>query len=211
MSPLLLLILSLLPAAEYRLPFDGRWFVMHGGDTLNVNHHMSLRPQWFGVDFAKVGGESGRELARGGAAAIEDFYSWDQPVLSPCAGEVIAVVDGLPDNPLGVKDAENPAGNHVVVKAGEDRYVFLAHFRMGSITVKVGQRIAPGEVLGQCGNSGHSDFPHIHMHIQNSPQFNTGQGQNPLFSDMDVELSGKRFENVTWPVIRGLFVEPHRK
>jgi hypothetical protein len=194
MSLLLVVMATAAHAQEYRLPFEGRWFVMQGGDTPNVNQHMSLRAQWYGIDFARVGGPSGRQLTRGEGSSVEDFYSWGEPVLSPAAGEVVAVVDSLPDNPLGKKDPEHPAGNHVVLKVGADRYVFLAHMQRG-------QR------LGLCGNSGNSDFPHIHMHVQDSPELNVGKGQNLVFAGIDVELSGKQFSNVTWPLIRGLFVQ----
>src|SRR4051812_28931128 len=64
--------------AELSLPFKGRWFVMQGGDTLNVNHHMSVRAQWYAVDFMKVGGLSQRELAKTDGSTIEDFYSWSE-------------------------------------------------------------------------------------------------------------------------------------
>ena len=112
---LLLCIGTHAAAQEYRLPFDGRWFVMPGGDTPNVNQHMSVAAQWFAVDFAKVGGSSGRELTRRTPpTTVEDFFSWGEPVLAPADGQVVSASDGLPDNPLGIKDAQHPAGNHVV-------------------------------------------------------------------------------------------------
>ncbi len=197
-------------AQDLRLPFDGRWFVGQGGDTLNVNHHMASRSQRFGVDFVKVGGPSGRELGVAGSTRLEDFHSWSQPILAPHDGEVVAAVDGLPDNPLGTKDRANPAGNHVALRVAPDRYVWLAHFRQGSVAVKVGERVARGQVLGRCGNSGNSDLPHLHLHVQDQAAFDAGEGRMPVFTGIDVELSGKAFEDVTWPLVRGLFVQPHR-
>jgi len=41
-------------ANEYHLPFMGRWFVMQGGDTPNVNHHMDVVAQWYGLDHTHV-------------------------------------------------------------------------------------------------------------------------------------------------------------
>lgn len=202
-------LVSVAGAQEYRLPFGGRWFVMQGGDTPNVNEHMAVPAQWFGVDFAKVGGPSQRELARGTPGKVEDFYSWGEPVQSPSSGEVVAVVDAFPDNSLGVKDPQHPAGNHVVLKTADDRFVFVAHLQRGSITVTVGQRVEAGARLGLCGNSGNSDFPHVHMHVQDTPVLNTGRGQNPIFAHIDVDLSGKHLADVTWPLIRGLFVANH--
>jgi hypothetical protein len=193
-------------AQEFRLPFSGRWFVSQGGDTANVNEHMGLRAQWYGIDFAAVGGPSQRALVRSSGTTVEDFYCLGAPILSPVNGEVVAAVSQLPDNRLGSKDPSNAAGNHVGIKAAVDRYVYLAHFQQGSIAVKPGVSVTRGQVLGKCGNSGNSDFPHVHMHVQDSPIFNSGTGQNVVFSHINVELSGKEFRNVEWPLLRGLFV-----
>jgi len=203
-----LLLLSATPSAAdgLSLPFAGRWFVMQGGDTLNVNHHMSVRAQAYGIDFAKVGGVGGGQLARGDASRVSDFYSWGEKVLAPADGTVVAVVSDLPDNPLGVKDPKNAAGNHVVLEIEDGQFVFLAHLQQGTVSVRPGDGVRRAQPLGLCGNSGNSDFPHVHLHIQDTPTFDEGSGQNPIFGPIDVELTGKRFEAVTWPLIRGLFV-----
>ncbi len=192
-------------AQEFHLPFKGRWFVAQAGDTLNVNPHMALQAQWYGMDFVKVGGAAQRDISEKDGKTLSDYYSWGEIVLSPIDGVVVAVVDGLPDNPLGTKDPGNPAGNHAVIAAG-GKYVFVAHFQKGSLRVKAGQRVSVGQELGKCGNSGNSDSPHIHMHVQDAPIFNQGQGQNVTFKGINVELTGKTFLGVDWPLISGLFV-----
>jgi hypothetical protein len=179
---------------------------MQGGDTLNVNHHMAVPAQWYGIDFMKVGGPCQRALSKSDGTVISDFYSWGEPVLSPVEGEVKAAVDGFPDNPLGVRDERNLAGNHVIISAAMIRYFFVAHLQRGSVKVKLGQRVAIGQELGKCGNSGNSDAPHIHLHVQDTPTLNEGEGQNMVFKDVHVEMAGKTFEHVDWPMIRGLFV-----
>lgn len=194
-------------AQDFSLPFNGRWFVMQGGDTLNVNQHMTVRAQWYGLDFMKVGGTSQRALSGADQPAMSDFYSWGERVLSPVDGTVESIVDGLPDNPLGTKDPKNPAGNHVVIAAG-GRYIFIAHLQKASVKVKPGQKISAGDLLGLCGNSGNSDAPHVHMHVQDTPTLNQGEGQNVTFKRINVELSGKIHQHVDWPLIRGLFVWP---
>lgn len=206
LAALLLLGAAQAAADDLSLPFNGRWFVVNAGDTLNVNHHMSLRAQAYGIDFAKVGGASGRELARGKPDSVSDFYSWGETVLAPASGTVVTVVADLPDNPLGSKDTTNPAGNHVVIQIAEGQFVFLAHLQQGTVTVTAGDSVRKAQPLGLGGNSGNSDFPHVHLHVQDTPTFNTGTGQNPVFGPIDVELTGKRLEAVTWPLISGLFV-----
>lgn len=193
-------------ADEKKLPFYGTWFVLQGGDTLNVNQHMRLRAQWYGIDFMKVAGTSGRELSKNSGKSIEDFYSWGEKVLSPAKGKILKVVTNLPDNPLGTKDPAHPLGNCVVLKTQEDHFIFVAHMRKDSVVVKEGQNVRLGDLLGHCGNSGNSDYPHIHLHMQNTPTLNQGLGLNFVFDKIHVELNGKKFSNVSWPLIRGLFV-----
>lgn len=197
---------SVSSASTFRLPFDGRWFVAQGGDTLNVNHHMTVPAQAYGLDFVKVAGASEREISTPNPQRVEDFYAWGQSVLAPHDGEVVAVVNDLPDNALGLKDERNPAGNHVGIQIAPDRFVFLGHLQRGSISVKPGDRVVAGQTLGRCGNSGNSDHPHVHMHLQDQRVLGTGNGHMPVFADIKVELSGKVFEHVTWPLTRGLFV-----
>ena len=67
------------------------------------------------------------------------------------------------------------------------------------------ETVVPGHQIGLCGNSGNSDYPHMHLHIQDTVELNRGAGQNPVFGLINVELTGKTFRN-EWPLVRGLFV-----
>lgn len=193
-------------AAEYRLPFDGRWFVMAGGVTINVNPHMAERSQWFAVDFMKTGGPGNRSVARNNGTSLQDYYSWGQPVLSPTSGVVRTVHDGELDNSIGNSDKQNAFGNYVVIEAGPNEFVYLAHLKKETVAVKAGDQVTAGQLLGKCGNSGNSTGPHIHMHVQNQLKPYFGDGQNIVFKRIVVLLSGKQFDNVDWPLITGLFV-----
>jgi hypothetical protein len=122
------------------------------------------------------------------------------------SGIVESALDGLPDNPIGVLDKQNAPGNYVVIQTEANRFVFIAHFQKGSICVRRGDFVTAGQLIGRCGNSGNSTAPHIHLHTQDTLILNKGQGQNMIFGDINVELTGKIFENVDWPLIRGLFV-----
>jgi hypothetical protein len=187
------------------LPFDGRWFVMQGGDTPNVNHHMQIEYQWFAIDFAKVGGPGGGQLTSGSSRRVEDFYGWGAEVRAPVAGEVVEVENGLADNPLGTHDEAHPLGKHVILRSGS-RYYYLAHFQRGSVRVQAGEHVERGQALARCGNSGNSDFPHVHLHATQSPRFGEGRGENMTFTGIVLELSGKQVTEGEWPMIRGLFV-----
>lgn len=192
-------------AQVVQLPSHEPLFVLQGGDTQNVNMHMSVASQAFGVDFAVVGGVDGRALAAGKQTALTDFYCYGSAVLSPATGTVVAAVDSLPDNSLGTHDTAHPLGNHVIVSDGE-RFIYIAHLQRGSVRVATGAAVLAGSVIGACGNSGNSDFPHIHVHATNSARFGEATGLNLQYGPMSVELAGEHFANVSWPLLRGLWV-----
>jgi len=190
------------------LPFEGYWFVSAAGDTINVNHHMSEPSQFYGIDFAKLKNKKNRILNINDGTKLEHYFSFNANVLSPISGKVIYVENKLPDNPIGTYDKQNAFGNHILIETPKKDYVFLAHFKNSSIIVKKDDMIEQGQLLGKCGNSGNSDYPHIHMHVQNTPIPYKGYGVNIEFKKINVELNEKKFINVTWPLISGLFVEP---
>lgn len=159
--------------AELHLPFTGEWFVVWGGRTLEQNYHAADRAQRFALDMLIY--RSGITHT-GDATKLESYYCWDQPILSPGAGTIAAVVSDLPDNPIGETDAANPAGNHVVIDLGNSEYAFLGHLRQGSVRVAVGDTVAVGDELGRCGNSGNTSEPHLHMHLQTTPTLADGEG-----------------------------------
>lgn len=81
-------------------------------------------------------------------------------------------------------------GNHVMVRAARSRaahdgdgsdvpagtVAVLAHLRRGSPTVRAGERVRAGQVLGQCGNSGNSSDPHVHVQLMDGPDITTAKG-----------------------------------
>jgi hypothetical protein len=116
---------------------------------------MVERSQRFGIDFMKTGGASNRAVAKGDGKALEDYYSWGQPVLSPVAGVVRKVHDGDPDNPIGTRDKKNAFGNYVVIEAGPQEFVYLAHFQKGSAAVKEDSARRPTAGLLSSGGAIH--------------------------------------------------------
>jgi len=57
-------------------------------------------------------------------------------------------------------------GNHVVIRLETETYLVIAHLKPRSVVVKTGETVAEGQVIGQCGNSGNTSEPHIHIHHQ---------------------------------------------
>ena len=47
-------------------------------------------------------------------------------------------------------------------------YVLLAHLRRGSVRVAPGDELVAGAPVGECGNSGNSTEPHVHLQVSDS-------------------------------------------
>ncbi len=87
------------------------------------------------------------------------------------------------DNSPGTVSKTAPApGNHVVIDHGHGTFSILAHFRLGSLAVRQGQHVSQGMLLGRCGNSGRSELPHVHYHLQTAPSYGEGEGLPVSFS-----------------------------
>ncbi|RRJ63677.1 M23 family metallopeptidase [Paenibacillus oralis] len=107
-----------------------------------------------------------------GSANPEDYGIWNQELLSPVSGTVIAAYDEEPDIPQGSEEILSMEGNHVYLRIEETgTCLLLNHLKEGSVQVKAGDHVRPGEVLGRIGNSGSTSEPHLHIHHQR---------QNPL-------------------------------
>ncbi|MFC7540254.1 M23 family metallopeptidase [Siccirubricoccus deserti] len=143
-------------------PLSGRGWWNGNGCCRTVNAHRSatlplngdLRPpEQFAIDFMQVTPDGG--CCTG---PVSDLRSWPfhgVPVLAAAAGTVVAAVDDMPDQipgpPQGVT-VENAPGNHVIQDIGGGRWVLYAHLSPGSVTVKPGDVLRPGQPLGKLGN-----------------------------------------------------------
>ena len=88
-------------------------------------------------------------------------------VLAAAPGRVRGVRDGVEEAVYGAENAPNvdgiECGNGVVVDHGGGWVSQYCHLRKGSVTVEKGQSVRMGQVLGQVGLSGKTQYPHLHI------------------------------------------------
>jgi urea transporter len=168
-----------------RPPFGGERVVTQGEDGPHTH-----RGLWqHALDF-EIRDASGSP-APPGAHAIDDYYTYRSPVISPASGWVVRVEDEVDDNPPGYHNIENNWGNFVILRTEAGLHIMLAHFLRHGLAVMPGQYVSAGAFLGSCGNSGRSPLPHLHLHCQNSAQ--TGAPTVPFRLAPWVEhLAGER-------------------
>lgn len=88
----------------------------------------------------------------------------------------------MEDNEPGYLNGYWVPGNTIVIKHSKNLYSVLSHIKQNSITVKVGDEVAEGDALGQCGNSGRSSEPHLHFHLQNKANILFAKGVKCFFT-----------------------------
>jgi hypothetical protein len=185
------------------LPFKGKWFVVWGGDTKAQNYHVVVPAQRGAFDFLMLG--KGNKTYERSGTRNEDYYAFGQPVYAVCDAEVYDVITGVEDNKPGAMNPGQPLGNGVVLKTASDEYIFYAHFEMGTTKVEKGQMVKKGQFLGNCGNSGNSSEPHLHLHIQDGPDIFSDVGAKCYFEkivvngELKADYSPVRLEVISPP------------
>ena len=82
-------------------------------------------------------------------------------ILSAEGEEIIATADGVVTE---ARRSQGEDGNMIVIRHGRDYEVKYMH--VGSISVRKGETVERGDVIGKTGNSGISLLPHIHYEVR---------------------------------------------
>ncbi len=110
-------------------------------------------------------------MRHGDVSECGSWYSYGCRATSVADARVETIQDGIPDsrpldpNMLDGLTGSTLAGNYVILDLGNDEFALYGHLKPGSISVKPGQTVKKGQVIGLVGNSGNSDIPHIHFQV----------------------------------------------
>lgn len=164
------------------LPFLGAWLVQNSPANRVPSHGTDDFASAHAIDFVPVEADGRvvpfrfRSLVR--AEPLARFPGFGRTILAPATGTILAAVDDEPDHPAyrglpSVRYALTQrrraddgwralAGNHVLLEA-DGIVVALCHLRQGSVRVRPGESVRVGGALAECGNSGNSTEPHVHV------------------------------------------------
>ncbi len=140
------------------------------GDTCFVQQYVDLddskEMRDFGGGKATYDGHTGTDFRLTSRISMRHGVN----VLASAKGWVEAtrnsVVDRLVQTDADFAEAEGiECGNGVLLVHRDGWHTQYCHLKQGSVIVKPGQMVEAGQVLGQVGMSGKTQFPHVHISV----------------------------------------------
>ena len=192
------------PAVVLSLPFTGLWLARNSPARRVPSHGTDLWGGRYAIDFIAVDHRRRTADRRDWRTLLateppERFLAYGRPILAPADGIVVEAHDGETDHvarrsqltlvPYAVGQAARLrrgsgaiAGNHIILALRDaDAFVALVHLRTGSLRVAVGDDVRAGQPLGECGNSGNSTQPHVHVQVMDAPDPTRARGVPMVF------------------------------
>ena len=183
------------PPLALGAPFrSGTWLVQagpgnhllhHWGSLVAANGQLTI-PQRYAIDFfgLDASGHAVRTArSKLNKSTTSDWAGFGAEVLAVADGVVRDLRDGEPNHkPLASlptpTDLTNRTlmGNFVVLEIAPNCFATYAHLQPGSLTVKVGDRVRRGAILGRLGQSGNSNAPHLHFQLATRATFEESEG-----------------------------------
>ncbi len=151
---------------------------------------------------------------------LDNWYGYGQPIYAPGAGVVLATGNDIPENwfedaqatrighpklPPG-KDPKD-IGNFVLIDHQDGEYSLLVHMKPGSVVVKAGDHVQPGQPVGRIGFAGDSIFPHLHYSLMDGPEVFKAWGLPTYFFHFRRVVGTSSMEVNQGPVDSGDFLE----
>ena len=147
----------------FYMPFWGEWTVTQGHDGAHTH-----KGDWGkAFDFMILDNESKTYSSNG--LVCQDYYCYNKPILAPADGIVEEIIDNVNDNEIGKVNTDNNWGNSIIIRHLPGLYTQMSHLKRGSFKVAKGDFVKRGDIVANCGNSGRSPQPHLHLQMQALP------------------------------------------
>jgi hypothetical protein len=166
-------------------PLGGKGYVAADGCCDSIRHVRALLSldgkfhlaQRFAIDWEQI--DENNTIVVGDTKVPANYHIYGKPILAVADGTVVGTRNDLQDQVPGALPANLPIdeadGNFVALDIRSGLFVNYAHMRPGSVTVKLGDKVRRGDQIGEVGNTGNSQAPHLHLHVMDSA--------SPLASD----------------------------
>lgn len=145
----------------------------HRGAVMGVGGRLNGSER-YAIDWLRVDPSKNPVVTHGGDGTRNaDYLAYDAPLLAVADGTVVSVVsDNAEATPHVVtpdQTFEQLGGNYVIIDIGGGNFAFYAHMVPGSASVKIGDKVTRGQIIGRLGNSGNTTEAHLHFHVTRAP------------------------------------------
>ena len=186
------------------LPFYGEWTISQGRNGEHT-HKGAWRHAW---DFV-ITDRSGKQF-KGSGDYHEDYFCFGKAVLAPFDGTVVEAVNNIEDNIIGDINTKANWGNTVIIRHNDYLYAKLSHLKFHSEKVKPGDKVKKGQIIGRCGNSGRSPYPHLHFQFQATPYIGSATLDYPFGHYLLKTENGFTQKNFEFPQNNQTIVNPSK-
>lgn len=167
---------------------------------LDHRQHYSME---FAIDMAQYNKE--QKLSFKENMQMEDYVIYGKDILAIADGEVIDCHHSIPITTSWVWEERLPYfkiyglasqfGNYVIIQHENGESSFYGHMIVDSLTVKKGDRVKQGQVIGKVGHTGLSNCPHLHFQLMDKPDILTGRGLPCSFTNIK-DVTGEPIERI---------------
>ena len=187
-----------IPVIEYKtknnyiFPLKGSWQINGNYDCIGA--HRTQYSMEFAMDFGQL--NENAMVVYKQDMADEDYQAFGKEILAIADGEVIDCFNdtklkiGFPNDRVANEEEQSEkeatikqfgympvqCGNYIVIKHDNNEYSFYGHMIYHSQTVKKGDFVRQGQIIGKIGNTGKSGSPHLHFHLMNGPDYSSARG-----------------------------------
>ena len=189
------------------LPFNkkGKW--VYGAESHKGSRFLTegkaTYPQRFAIDWVFI--DDNGLFAKDDISKNKNWNTYGIELISVADGTVIDIKDGIIENePLSEDMAvritkETIGGNYIIIDIGNNIHAIYGHLIPNSLKVSIGDEVKKGQIIGLLGNSGNSDAPHLHFHLESkSNSFLGGEGMPFLITEFTQlkKYSAEEFDNL---------------
>lgn len=182
---------------QYIFPLKGSISTCGNYNTLpDHRQHYSME---FAFDMAQYNVD--QKLCYKEKMSDEDYIVYGKDILAIADGEVVDCYHSFDVTTSWNWDERKPyidkyglaaqCGNYIVIKHKNEEYSFYGHLVMDSLTIKKGDKVKQGQVIGKVGSTGLSNCPHLHFQLMDGADFFTARGLPCSFSNI-VDVAGNR-------------------
>ncbi|HKJ34133.1 MAG TPA: hypothetical protein VKA34_20040 [Balneolales bacterium] len=163
-------------------PFDkGEFYVTDGGSNKLLNNNVKSKSQKNAINLVKLSLLGGHAKTLN-PENLSDFEIYKDTVFSPVDGQIIKVVDNIPNRTSGNSLKSHPLGNYIVIQYTNCLLV-LSNLQPHSSLVNKNMFITSGEPIAQVGASGDFHEPLLHIFAVKTTNIDSMKSQSgiPIF------------------------------